>query len=98
MLRWPYLDHMTTRTNPQAFAHDLAWKVAHDGAAAHDVEVTALAALAVEKGLASTAAEILADRTAPDVVRQRAFGLVTTALAAADDRQTPRAPVFAAAA
>jgi hypothetical protein len=89
---------MNTRTNHQAFAHDLAWGVAQDGAAAHEAEVTALVEMAVENGLVPAAAEVLADRTAPEVVRQRAFGLVTAALAALGAGQAQCAPVLVDAA
>ncbi len=57
------------RTIEQAFA------IAHDGAAAHHDELVRLAGAVAP--VAPTLASVLADHAAPDVARQRAFGLAT---------------------
>ncbi|WES64595.1 hypothetical protein P0L94_00660 [Microbacter sp. GSS18] len=53
---------------------DLAHAIAQDGAEAHHAQLAFLAEEA--RGDAPAAAAVLADPLAPDVVRQRAFGLV----------------------
>jgi hypothetical protein len=58
----------------------LAWAVAEDGPSAHDAELTRLAATARGAGVAFVAADVVADRAAPPVARQRALAAVVAAL------------------
>jgi hypothetical protein len=60
----------------------LAWVVAEDGPKAHHTELAAVARSARASGVALVAADVLADRDAPAVARQRALGMVALDLAA----------------
>jgi chorismate mutase len=51
--------------------------IATDGVARYEAELAALAARARRAHVARAAAEVLADRTAPTVVRERAFAVVS---------------------
>ncbi len=51
--------------------------IAADGVAGYEAEVAALAARARRAQVARAAAEVLADRAAPAVVRERAFAVVS---------------------
>lgn len=73
---------------------ELAAAVAADGAAAHESALRRLAT-AVRTVLAPTrrtavAVDVMLDPSAPDVVRSRAFGLVSAALVAADTTPAAR--------
>jgi hypothetical protein len=57
---------------------DLGRRVAEDGPAAYDDELVRLARAAV--GVAPAAATVLADSTAPAVVRQRALAVASAAI------------------
>jgi hypothetical protein len=54
--------------------------IAADGPAAHHPELLALAQLAGAAGASSTVVDLLADATAPAVVRSRAFARAVAAL------------------
>jgi hypothetical protein len=58
----------------------LTWAVAEDGPAAHELELAQVARAAREAGVRLVAAEVLADRTAPAVVRHRALARVVAGL------------------
>jgi hypothetical protein len=61
----------------------LAWDIERDGIAAHEAAVRRMAETAQEWGIARVAAAVLGDQGAPDVVRERAFGIVAVRLARA---------------
>jgi hypothetical protein len=62
----------------------LAHRIAADGVAAHVAEVVELASTADACAAPGAALQVLLDGTAAPVARQRAFGIVTRAMAAAD--------------
>jgi hypothetical protein len=72
-------DHMNARITPQELDR-LAHRIADDGIAAHEPFVQHIARHAIAFGLAPTPTTILADQTAPSVVRERAFAHVVAAL------------------
>ncbi len=61
--------------------------VADAGPAASHALLAHVADRAVASGYRSSAVDVLADPTAPDVVRNRAYGVVSTHLAAAGDAE-----------
>lgn len=70
---------------------ELAFRIAEEGLAPVEVEVAEVAAEARRRALVPGAVAALADPTTVEVVRQRAFGLVAAALAAAfTEGATPR--------
>jgi hypothetical protein len=81
---------MDARIAPQELDR-LAHRIADDGIAAHEPFVQHIARRAATFGLAPIATAILADRTAPPVARERAFGRVAAAL----ERQRQRTPLAA---
>jgi hypothetical protein len=84
-----------TTTTTETEVEDLAHAVATDGPAAHERGLRRLAATvaAVVRPSARTdvAVEVMLDRTAPAVLRSRAFSLVSAALVA--DLPSAAAPV-----
>jgi hypothetical protein len=56
-----------------------------DGFAPHELAVRRLVRAAWARGVSRTAADVLADTTAPDVARLRAFAVVSAALIGATD-------------
>src|SRR5690606_8408078 len=75
----------------------MAWRIAEEGIAAHEPSLAALVAAARTAGIAHTALDVLADTGAPEVARQRAFGLVASALTATSEADRVREPVGTAA-
>jgi hypothetical protein len=73
---------------------DLACRIAEDGADAHAVELAGLARRARAEGRALAAASVLTDAAAPEVVKARAFAVVTRALTW--PRQAPTGDLAAA--
>ena len=69
-------------------AGSLGVAIAADGFAPHEFAVRRLVRTAWARGVRRTAADVLADTTAPDVARLRAFAVVSAALSRAteDDR------------
>jgi hypothetical protein len=74
----PTFELMNARITPQELDR-LAHRIANDGIAAHEPFVQHVARRAATFGLAPTPTAILADRTAPPVVRERAFARVVEA-------------------
>jgi hypothetical protein len=60
---------------------ELAWKIDRAGITAFETDLHAVVRQARQLGVAGIAAEILADRTAPNPVRARAYGKVSLAIA-----------------
>jgi hypothetical protein len=89
----PYLEFMNLCAvhSPQSLS-DLAWKIDREGICSVEQEVEEVARNARRLGVASVAAEILADRWAPNPVRARAYSKVALAIASAATR-TPRSIV-----
>jgi hypothetical protein len=74
---------MNARITPRMTPRDLdrlAHRIADDGIAVHEALVQQVARRAAAFGVAPTPTAILADRTAPPVARERAFGRVVAAL------------------
>jgi hypothetical protein len=89
----PYLEPMSMCATPTPHVlEDLAWKIERNGVCSVEREVGEVARNARQLGVASVAAEILADRWAPNPVRARAYSKVALALASAATR-TPRSIV-----
>ncbi len=61
----------------------LATALADDGPATHEAAIAIVVARARRVGIALPALDVLADRTRPDVMRQRAFAAVHRALVVA---------------
>ena len=76
---------------------ELAWTVAADGPTAHEGELARLATRARAVGVAGVAVQIVADRTAPPVVRQRAMANVVAALSAVSAVSAGTMPLHAVA-
>ena len=57
--------------------------IAADGMGRHEVEVAAVAARARRTRVAPAATDVMVDRSAAGVLRERAYGVVCVALAAA---------------
>ena len=79
-------------------AHELdalAWRIADHGAAAVEDDLAAALTTFRRLGLSPTLTELLADRTAPEIARARAFGELAVA-AAATSRPTQRPTLHAA--
>lgn len=68
---------MTTPTTFEQHLSRLGESIAVDGVGRYEAELAALAARARRAHVARHAAEVLADRTAPEVVRERAFSVVS---------------------
>jgi hypothetical protein len=85
----PYLEPMSMCATPTSHVledlvlEDLAWKIERNGVCSVEREVGEVARNARQLGVASVAAEILADRWAPNPVRARAYSKVALALASA---------------
>ena len=76
----------------------LAWRIADDGVATVEDELAVAVTTFRRLGLSPTLTELLADRTAPEIVRARAFGELAVATAAAAQRaHTPTLPTLHAA-
>ena len=93
---------MSTSTTPTAvstsptFEHmydALANGIASNGMRAHEESVAAFARRAAQVGLSPTLVDVVVDRSAPEAVRQRAFGLLALRLAAVE-RTTHRPSIF----
>jgi hypothetical protein len=65
---------------------DLAWALASDGLDAHEVSIRRVVSWARAAGVSPVVVGILADPSAPEVARLRAFGQIATALAAPRDQ------------
>jgi hypothetical protein len=76
-----------TIESPQLALDALAWKVAEQGVQRHVDEVRALSQVALALGAPSAVVGVVLDPAQPEVVRQRAFGVMATALAS---RRDPR--------
>ena len=74
---------MPTTIHPHTPIERLGAAIADEGVARHEVAVAALARAALGAGVDRVLCSVLADRSAPAVVRERAFAKVTLALAAA---------------
>jgi hypothetical protein len=93
LTRIPYLEDMSKcLVETHQSLSDLAWKIDQSGVCSVEREVDDLARCARQLGVASVAAEILADRWAPNPVRARAYSKVALAIANAATR-TPRSIV-----
>jgi hypothetical protein len=89
----------TTRTT-QRLIDELAAAVAETGFAPHARELSAVADQARAAGVPAALTDLLLDPTEPEIVRFRAFGVVTRSLAALLDSEscrTERTPDAAAA-
>jgi hypothetical protein len=73
----------TTSSTRTTSLDDLAWAIAADGISAHLAAARGAAVCAQRAGLAPIAAAVVLDDGAPTIARERAFGLVAVALAAA---------------
>lgn len=74
---------MPTTTHPHTPLERLGVALADQGVARHEAALAALAREALGAGVDPVLCAVLADRTAPEVVRFRAFGRVAAALTAA---------------
>ncbi len=77
-------------TSP-ASLDDLAWAISVDGIASHANELRTVAGTARRVGVCSSLVDVLLDVAAPEVARERAFGMIAVALSA------PQFPVYAGA-
>lgn len=73
---------MSTTTHPHTPLERLGAAIADEGVARHEAALAALARTALGAGVDPVLCAVLADRTAPEVVRCRTFGRVALALAA----------------
>lgn len=85
-------------TDIHSYLDDLGWRISTFGIGRFDSELADLAALAARHGAAITVASLVADTTASDAVRTRAFARVSAALRALSATRTihppqPRRPV-----
>ena len=71
----------------------LATGIADHGVRAYEDSLAAFAGRASQVGLSPTLIEVVVDRSAPEPVRQRAFGLLALRLAAVE-RTTHRPSIF----
>jgi hypothetical protein len=70
-----------TNANDSSTTRELGRRVAADGVGPHREALDALARTALALGLRCEAAHVLLDPTAPEIVHQRALGVVSSALA-----------------
>ena len=67
----------------------LAWRIADHGAAAIEDDIATAVTAFRRLGLSPTLTELLADRTAPEIARARAFGELATTAAFATRPDSP---------
>jgi hypothetical protein len=86
---------MSFDTSPRSL-DALAWRIAEHGVSAHLAEVREFARAARASGVSEAVVAAVLDPDAPEVARQRAFGMAAAALAA--KRSPQGAPAFVVAA
>ena len=69
--------------------NQLAWSIDADGFLPHEDEAIAVAVQAQATGVDSAVIGVLADRSSPAPVRERAFGQVVIAMARAEAAASP---------